>query len=230
MEGMVSLRLSEAQQPGLAEAARRSGLSRSEWLRQLIERELSGRRTRPDPHEVYLKPMPPDALAPYAGPRTDNAASHSRVLKARLRAGRRHAPAGRWRRRSSLPPAPSGRGRSRQYLADVPAGPRPIRSRSAARRARGRNGRAHRGPARPRAGPPRDPPAPRRSRQGRTHALRRPCAPRCPNQSSLMPARLTTPAHFSISAPISARYSSLLEPTGSMPSATMRSRPDRAPL
>jgi Ribbon-helix-helix protein, copG family len=89
MDSMVSLRLSEEQHQGVTEAAQRSGLSRSEWLRQLIERELGSGQRHMHPHELYLKLMPPQALEPYDGPRTNNAEDHSRVLKAKLRAAHR---------------------------------------------------------------------------------------------------------------------------------------------
>ena len=95
MEGMVSLRLSDEQQLRLAEASRRSGMTRSQWLRQAIARELAASEHRPDPHAAYLRLMPaadtPPAAAPgvRATPLSNDAAHHSRVLKSRLRAADR---------------------------------------------------------------------------------------------------------------------------------------------
>jgi hypothetical protein len=89
MESMVSLRLPESLQQGVADAAQRSGLSRSEWLRQVIERELLADRRHNDPHELYLRLMAKHPAPPPGAPKTNDAADHSRVLKAKLRAADR---------------------------------------------------------------------------------------------------------------------------------------------
>jgi hypothetical protein len=89
MDSMVSLRLSEAQAQGVNEAAQRSGLSRSEWLRQLIERELKAQTPRVDPHQEYLRIMAKYPPLPPGTPPTHGARDHSKLIKEKLRAAHR---------------------------------------------------------------------------------------------------------------------------------------------
>ncbi len=88
MTSMVSLRLSTEQEKRLSTVAARSGMTRSDWLRMAIERQLAATDSAVDPHAIYLELMAPLASCPGSG-RADAAQQHSQVLKQKLHAARR---------------------------------------------------------------------------------------------------------------------------------------------
>lgn len=86
---MLSLRLSAEQEKRLTALATRQGVTRSEWLRSAIEKELAAADAAIDSHAIYLELTASLAGVPGSG-RGDAARRHSRVLKHKLRAsGRR---------------------------------------------------------------------------------------------------------------------------------------------
>lgn len=85
---MLSLRLSAEQERRLTSLASRRGVTRSQWLREAIERQLAAEDAAIDPHAVYLELTA--ALGPLPGSgRRDGARLHGKLLKDKLRAGRR---------------------------------------------------------------------------------------------------------------------------------------------
>lgn len=85
---MLSLRLSSEQEKRLTALASRHGMTRSEWLRNAIERQITVADAAIDSHGLYL-----DLIAALAGVsgsgRGDGARQHSKVLKQKLHASRR---------------------------------------------------------------------------------------------------------------------------------------------
>ena len=88
MTTMLSLRLSSEQEKRLTALASRQGMTRSEWLRNAIERQMAATDAALDSHAVYLEVTAPLAGLPGSG-RGDAARRHSAVLKHKLHAGRR---------------------------------------------------------------------------------------------------------------------------------------------
>jgi predicted DNA-binding protein len=88
MTTMLSLRLSSEQEKRLTTLASRHGITRSEWLRNAIEKELAEAEAAADSHAIYLEVTA--ALAGMRGSgRSDGARQHSRLLKQKLHAGHR---------------------------------------------------------------------------------------------------------------------------------------------
>jgi predicted transcriptional regulator len=87
MTTMLSLRLSSEQEKRLTALASRRGMTRSEWLRNAIERELAAAEAATDGHAIYLEVTA--ALADMPGSGLSNGArQHSKLLKQKLHAGR----------------------------------------------------------------------------------------------------------------------------------------------
>jgi hypothetical protein len=87
MTSMISLRLSTEQEQRLSTVAAASGMTRSDWLRMAIDRQLAETDSAVDPHAIYLELMAPLATRPGSG-RADAARQHSQVLKRKLHAAR----------------------------------------------------------------------------------------------------------------------------------------------
>jgi hypothetical protein len=90
---MISLRLPPETESRLSALALREQVSRSEWIRRLIERQLDAQTTM-DPHLQYLQltaalpPVPRDTKRPSV-----NAAQHSTALRGNPKLDRRGAEA-----------------------------------------------------------------------------------------------------------------------------------------
>jgi Ribbon-helix-helix protein, copG family len=90
---MISLRLPPETESRLSALALREHVSRSEWIRRLIERQLDT-QTMLDPHAQYLQltaalpPVPKNAKRSHL-----SAAQHSTVLRGNPRLDRRGAKA-----------------------------------------------------------------------------------------------------------------------------------------
>jgi predicted DNA-binding protein len=87
MTTMLSLRLSSQQEKRLTALASRHGITRSEWLRNAIEKELTAAEAAADSHAIYLEVTAALADIPGSG-RSDGARRHSRLLKQKLHASR----------------------------------------------------------------------------------------------------------------------------------------------
>lgn len=85
MSSMLSLRLSSEQEMRLTAIAARQGITRSEWLRNVIELQIAAAEAKVDSHAIYLELMAPLAAAPGSG-RAQAARQHSKVLKQKLHA------------------------------------------------------------------------------------------------------------------------------------------------
>ena len=80
---MLSLRLPLAHESLVNQAATRAGLSRSAWLRGLIDAALAA-QSRPDPHALHQQLMA--AVGPGCGSGAGNLGrDHSQVLKNKLK-------------------------------------------------------------------------------------------------------------------------------------------------
>jgi hypothetical protein len=88
MATMLSLRLSAEQEKRIAALASRQGMTRSQWLREAIERQISAADGGTDAHAIYLDLMAPLTGARGSG-RGDAAREHSKLLKQKLHAQRR---------------------------------------------------------------------------------------------------------------------------------------------
>jgi hypothetical protein len=88
MTTMLSLRLSDEQERRLTALATRSGMTRSEWLRLAIERQMAAADAAVDSHSIYLEVTAPLAGLPGSG-RGSAAREHSLALKRKLHADRR---------------------------------------------------------------------------------------------------------------------------------------------
>jgi predicted DNA-binding protein len=84
MTTTLCLRLSGEQEKRLTTLASRHGMTRSEWLRNAIERELAAA----DSHEIYLEVTAALAGMPGSG-RSNGARQHSKLLKQKLHGGPR---------------------------------------------------------------------------------------------------------------------------------------------
>jgi predicted DNA-binding protein len=85
---MLSLRLTAEQEQRLKALASRQRITRSQWLRAAIERQMAAEDAALDGHAVYL--VLTEALPGAAGSgRRDGARRHSEVLKQKLHASRR---------------------------------------------------------------------------------------------------------------------------------------------
>jgi predicted DNA-binding protein len=87
METMVSLRLTPEQEQRIRALAADTGLTRSEWLRRLIEREIGRVDRAIDAHQRYAALM--QGLEGSGGRGRKRARGHSEWLKSRLHAQRR---------------------------------------------------------------------------------------------------------------------------------------------
>ncbi len=85
---MLSLRLSSEQEKRVTELAARHGVTRSEWLRLAIARQIAAADAASDSHAIYLELTQPLEGLPGRG-RGDGARQHSQVLKRKLHASRR---------------------------------------------------------------------------------------------------------------------------------------------
>jgi predicted DNA binding CopG/RHH family protein len=90
MTTMLSLRLSSEQESRISALAARQGMTRSEWLRMAIARQIAAADTTLDSHAIYLELTAPLRYAELPGSGRGNAArQHSRILKHKLHASRR---------------------------------------------------------------------------------------------------------------------------------------------
>lgn len=88
MATMLSLRLSAEQEQRIAALASQQGITRSQWLREAIERQMAVSDGATDAHAIYLDLMAHLPGARSSG-RSDAARQHSRLLKQKLHAQRR---------------------------------------------------------------------------------------------------------------------------------------------
>lgn len=86
---MISLRLPPETESRLSALAMREHVSRSEWIRRLIERQLEA-QTALDPHAQYLKVTADLSTVPAAKKRI-GAAQHSQALRGNNKLDRRGA-------------------------------------------------------------------------------------------------------------------------------------------
>jgi len=85
---MLSLRLPDEQLVRINALSRAQGLTRSQWLRQLVEKALAAADARPDPHRYYLEIMAgleAEGAVLDSG-KSDLGLAHSVRLKEKLRA------------------------------------------------------------------------------------------------------------------------------------------------
>ena len=88
---MLSLRLPDEHLARIDSLSRAQGLTRSQWLRLLVEKEIAANDAKPDAHQLYLEIM---ARAETAGgvmssDKPDLGAKHSKYVKEKLRAKHR---------------------------------------------------------------------------------------------------------------------------------------------
>lgn len=88
MATMLSLRLSSEQEKRITILATRQGMTRSQWLREAIERQMAAADGTIDAHAIYLELTSALPGARSSG-RRDGAREHSKVLKQKLHAPRR---------------------------------------------------------------------------------------------------------------------------------------------
>ncbi|TAG27344.1 MAG: ribbon-helix-helix protein, CopG family [Burkholderiales bacterium] len=86
---MISLRLPPETESRLSALALREHVSRSEWIRRLIDRQLEA-QTALDPHAQYLK-LTSDLPAASNAAKSKNAAQHSQALRGNPKLDRRGA-------------------------------------------------------------------------------------------------------------------------------------------
>lgn len=86
---MISLRLPDAQEKAIAALTRSLGISRSQWLRNTIDKELAQATVKRDPHAKYLELT--QGLATDSALAGISGREHSQALRKRFAAADRRA-------------------------------------------------------------------------------------------------------------------------------------------
>jgi hypothetical protein len=86
---MISLRLSDSHETAIAALTRSLGISRSQWLRNTIEKELLQAKPKPDPHAKYVALM--QSLDSDPSLINISGRDHSQALRKRFAASDRRA-------------------------------------------------------------------------------------------------------------------------------------------